>query len=218
MKSPDKKLLLFDFDGVLVDSLDFYEAYICRCLEKIGQPIVRNREDFLALCHDNFYQEVAKRGVDLHDFMAAMDEIRPHMDSSLIQPHPEMASLLLQLAERHRMMLISSNNEQIIHDLLTRMNVQSCFEAVLGSDNLLSKTEKILHAQGQCGIAKDWIYYVGDTAGDIREARRAGIKTVAVTWGWHDREILEAVDPDFLIDSAHALLDLFQREISRYGC
>lgn len=218
MKSSGRKLLLFDFDGVLVDSLDVYDAVVRWCLERVGKPVVRSREDFLALYHDNFYREIANRGIDLDAFMAALAEIRPRVDTSLIKPHDMMASVLLKLAERHRLMLISSNTEQTISVLLTRMNVQGCFEAVLGSDHLLNKTEKILRAQSGSGIAKGSVYYIGDTAGDIREARRAGIKTVAVTWGWHSREILEAVFPDFLIDSASALLDLLLPEASCHGC
>jgi len=218
MKFSGQKLILFDFDGVIVDSLDVYEAVVRQCFERVGKPIVRNREDFLALYHDNFYREVASRGIDLNAFMAALADIRPQIDTSLIQPYRMMASVLRELAKRHRLMLISSNHEETIQVLLTRMNIQGCFEAVLGSNSLLNKTEKIIHAWNQSGVARDQVYYIGDTAGDIREARRAGVKTVAVTWGWHNSEILEAVDPDFLIDTAHALLDLFLQETSWHGC
>jgi len=218
MKFSGQKLILFDFDGVIVDSLDVYEAVVRQCFERVGKPIVRNREDFLALYHDNFYREVASRGIDLNAFMAALADIRPQIDTSLIQPYRMMASVLRELAKRHRLMLISSNHEETIQVLLTRMNIQGCFEAVLGSNSLLNKTEKIIHAWNQSGVARDQVYYIGDTTGDIREARRAGVKTVAVTWGWHNSEILEAVDPDFLIDTAHALLDLFLQETSWHGC
>ncbi len=218
MKSFDQKLLLFDFDGVLVDSLEVYEDVVRQCLERLGRPIIRNREDFLALYHDNFYREVEKRGIDLEAFIAVLTEIRPHIDISLIQPYDMMASVLLELAKRHRLMLISSNTEKTISVLLNRMNVQECFEAVVGSDAFLNKTEKILRAQSESGMSRDSVYYIGDTAGDIREARRAGIKTIAVTWGWHSREILESVSPDFLIDTAPALLELFTREPSFHGC
>jgi len=218
MKFSGQKLILFDFDGVIVDSLDVYEAVVRQCFERVGKPIVRNREDFLALYHDNFYREVASRGIDLNAFMAALADIRPQIDTSLIQPYRMMASVLRELAKRHRLMLISSNHEETIQVLLTRMNIQGCFEAVLGSNSLLNKTEKIIHAWNQSGVARDQVYYIGDTTGDIREARRAGVKTVAVTWGWHNSEILEAVDPDFLIDTAHALLNLFLQETSWHGC
>lgn len=42
--------------------------------------------------------------------------------------------------------------------------------------------------------------------GDVREAREAGVRTVAVTWGWHPRERLERACPDVLIDKPEDLL------------
>ena len=218
MSDPDQKLLLFDFDGVLVDSLDVYEAVVRQCLEAIGQPIVQTRADYLTLYQDNFYGEIARRGVDLSAFLAELARIRPHIDTSLLKPLPAMAPVLLTLAERHRLMLISSNSAEVIQVLLNRMGVSKCFDAVLGADFLLDKTEKIVHVQNSSGFAKEDIYYVGDTAGDIREAHRAGIRSVAVTWGWHDRAALEAVAPDFLIDSPQALLNLLMWETSSHGC
>jgi phosphoglycolate phosphatase len=218
MKFPEQKLLLFDFDGVLVDSLELYENVVRQCLEEIGKPIVKNLDDFLALFHDNFYQGIVNKGIDLQAYMAAMKGIYPSIDLSLIKPHREMASVLLELAERHRLMLISSNHEKVIRVLLNKMNVEGCFEAVLGSEAVLSKTEKIAFAQVQCGVAKERIFYIGDTTGDIREARRAGVKAIAVTWGWHNRQILETVYPDYLIDTPYALLDLFTAENFCNGC
>jgi len=44
-----KGLLLFDFDGVLVESLAVYERVVKRALERIGSPLVESREDFLDL-------------------------------------------------------------------------------------------------------------------------------------------------------------------------
>jgi phosphoglycolate phosphatase len=56
------------------------------------------------------------------------------------------------------------------------------------------------------GIDRERTFYIGDTTGDILEAREAGVQTVAVTWGWHSREKLVAVHPDFLVDRPEELL------------
>ena len=53
---------------------------------------------------------------------------------------------------------------------------------------------------------KDQTYYVGDTTGDIREAKTAGVRTVAVAWGWHSRERLLAAQPEFVVDKPEDLL------------
>ncbi len=57
-------------------------------------------------------------------------------------------------------------------------------------------------------IGADRTYYIGDTAGDVREAKQAGVKAVAVTWGWHSRETLEAAGPDFIVQEPEDLLKI----------
>ena len=64
-----EKLFLFDFDGVIVDSLDVYERRVRLCLEKMDSDIVQSRADFLALFEDNFYEAIEKKGVDVRAFM-----------------------------------------------------------------------------------------------------------------------------------------------------
>ena len=45
------------------------------------------------------------------------------------------------------------------------------------------------------------MYLIGDTVGDIIEAKKAGIKSTAVTWGFQDRDRLLAMGPDFIVDT-----------------
>ena len=56
-----KKLLLFDFDGVIVDSLELYEETSRLCLEEIGGQIIKNREDFLSLLMIIFMKQCVRR-------------------------------------------------------------------------------------------------------------------------------------------------------------
>ncbi len=63
-------LYLFDFDGVLVDSLGFYEELVRTSLEDMGLFIVRGRQDYLDLFEDNFYESLRDRGVDVEMFNA----------------------------------------------------------------------------------------------------------------------------------------------------
>jgi len=91
---------------------------------------------------------------------------------------------------------------------MARLRYNGCFQDILGSEFHLSKKTKIDHAVATYGISRGNTYYVGDTSGDIREGKAAGIKTIAVTWGWHPRELLAAAQPDFLIDDAEELKNI----------
>jgi phosphoglycolate phosphatase len=202
------KLFLFDFDGVLVDSLDVYEKTVTDCLIKIGQPLTRGREEFLELFEDNFYQSLENKGVDLDVFMKAAEDILANVDYSKMKPFSAMLPILNELKNNHLLIVISSNDSPTIQEALRLYHFNGIFQEILGSDFMLSKKEKILYAAKKYNVALKNIYYIGDTTGDIKEGKQASVQTVGITWGWHSKEKMVAAQPDYLFDDPQELLQL----------
>ena len=202
------KLLLFDFDGVLVDSLDVYEKTVTDCLNVIGQPLSRGRVEFLELFEDNFYKSLADKGVDMDRFMTASVDILSQVNYAHMKPFEAIRPVLRELKKTHPMVVISSNDTPTIKEALRLYDFQGIFDDVLGSDFMLSKKEKILYVIKKYHIGMEDIYYIGDTTGDIKEGRQAGVKTVGVTWGWHNKALMAASRPDYLFDNPQDLLQL----------
>lgn len=206
------KLLLFDFDGVIVDSLPVYERAVKTSLDRMGVSIVQTREDFLDLFEDNFYEGIVKKGVDLKEFIQVSRNILGDIHYEELEPNRFLFPVLEALNRDHFLVIISSNSSGIIRKALSKYGVEGYFQEILGSDASYSKEEKIRLAMYLFGIAQKQIYYIGDTAGDIREARNAGVHAVAVTWGWHSRERITAVAPDFIADRPEDLLSYLEKE------
>jgi phosphoglycolate phosphatase len=202
------KLFLFDFDGVLVDSLDVYEKTVTDCLQKINQPLTRGREEFLELFDINFYESLEKKGVNLDLFMKTAEDILAQIDYSKMKPFTAMLPVLDELKINNALIVISSNDSPTIQEALRLYNFNGIFQEILGSDFMFSKKEKIIYAAKKYSSAPNDIYYIGDTIGDIKEGKQAGVKTVGVTWGWHSREKMAAARPDYLFDNPQELLQL----------
>lgn len=202
------KFLLFDFDGVLVDSLDVYEKTVTDCLKVINQPLTRGREEFLELFEGNFYESLVQKGVDLGKFMAASVDILSKVNYAEMKPFDEIRPVLHKLAKNHSMIVISSNDTLTITEALRLYDFNGIFSEILGSDFMLSKKDKILHVSEKYNAPLQDIYYIGDTTGDIKEGKQAGVKTGGVTWGWHSKEKMAASQPDYLFDQPEDLLKL----------
>ena len=201
-------LFIFDFDGVIVDSLGLYEKSVNVCLETMGLPPISNRSEFLTLFDDNFYEAIARRGVHVGEFTKVAASVAPTLDYDSVRPFPELIPVLKKLRKGKRFVIISSNSSHAIRLILKKYSLDRCFDDILGYEFMLSKCEKILHAMKAFGADRERSYYIGDTKGDIKEARSAGVKTIGVTWGWHPRERLAEAGPDYLIDSPEELLKL----------
>ena len=197
------KLLLFDFDGVIADSLAFYEHSVNLCLERLGVPRLKSRAGFLALFDDNFYEGITRLGVDGKDFTYATAMVSPQLDFSRIGIHREVLEVVETLRAEHILSLISSNSAQAIRTI--HRGIDSYFDYVLGYEFMFSKIDKIRHEMKRTGIPKERTYYIGDTLGDMKEAKIAEVQTIAVTWGWHSRERLSTVNPDFIIETPREL-------------
>jgi len=201
-------LLLFDFDGVLVDSIDVYEKTVTDCLQQIGQPLTRGREEFLELFEGNFYESLVRKGVDMDKFTAASVGILANINYAEMKPFDAIRPVLRELKKNHPLVVISSNDTPTIREALRLYDFNGIFDDILGSDFMLSKTEKILYVIQKYSVKPQDIYYIGDTTGDIKEGKQAGIKTVGVTWGWHSKGKMAGSRPDYLFDHPQDLLNL----------
>jgi len=202
------KLLLFDFDGVLVDSLDVYEKTVSLCLAKINHPLKHGRQEFLELFDGNFYKMLEQKGVDLNEFMTTSVDILSQVNYGEIKPFEAMWPVLQKLKKKHCLIVISSNDTPTIREALRLYGFENIFQEILGSDFMLSKTDKILYAIKKYSVIPSDIYYIGDTIGDIKEGKQAGIKTIGITWGWHDKTKMASSNPDYLFDDPQELLQL----------
>lgn len=70
------------------------------------------------------------------------------------------------------------------------------------SPDMLSKAMEVL------SIGSERTIMVGDSEADMGAAQRAGVKTVAVTWGYRSESDLKELKPDYIIGKAEELLDL----------
>jgi phosphoglycolate phosphatase len=203
-----RKLVMLDFDGVIVDSLEVFCRVVPAILVEHGFPQLATREHILAFDDGNWFESLASASVPMSVARAIEDALATVVisDGSRPAPFEGVPEVVARLAERHCVVVITSSHSAMVEDFLLRHGINGV-RGILGSDNDTSKVRKIDVARRVYGEGLD-PWYIGDTVGDIIEGKTAGVGTIGAAWGWHSVARLRSVSPDHIAYSPNDLLAL----------
>jgi phosphoglycolate phosphatase len=191
-------VVMFDFDGVLADSFDIFFEEFTAAVRELGYENLNSRESFLRILEGNPFIEMTKMGFPLWKLKQLGEHFGPRIRAAneRIQPFEGVLAILSELAERHPVYVITSNQTDAVRQFLERHGVSGVRD-VIGSDKESSKVKKIRRVKKYHPECHGW--YIGDTKGDMLEAATAGATTIAVTWGWHSVDKLLEAKPDHVV-------------------
>ncbi len=201
-------LVMFDYDGVIVDSLQvFTDNFISACRHFAFFQVVC-RADVINLFQSNVYESMTNHGLNqlTIDKILALYENLQSQQLDRLQPFDQVGDALERISRENATYLITSNVSDAARLVLAKHRI-TCFREILGAEQEKSKVKKIQNTMAvHRGLPA---FYVGDTKGDMLEGHKAGAKTIAVTWGWHSRETLLEGNPDFVVNSPEELSGIF---------
>lgn len=194
-KCNSKKAVFFDFDGVLIDTFEV-SLEVCRLFD----PDLTS-EDFKE--HHNFpWDEASKIDIDEEKVERFFEEKGKRVEMDQLFP---IKKIIEELNEENELFIISNSSEKNIKEVLSEADLLQFFEDISGGERRISKSERIRELINKNRITSEDCVLVTDTLGDIKEGKRVGVETVAVSWGFHDIETLEKGDPDAIVESMEDL-------------
>lgn len=195
------KLVVFDFDGTLADSLPVAVATFNRLAADMGfTPIT----DPTAARNLGTRQFLKAHGISFWRLPRVVRRFRAlaaehAADLKLFAGIPDaLAALALGGA---KLGILSSNAEGTIRTALRANGAEDHFGFVVGYPRLFGKgkaLKRILRAEK---LERADVLYVGDEVRDIEAAQTAGVKCAAVTWGFHTADLLRTANPDFVLEA-----------------
>lgn len=115
---------------------------------------------------------------------------------------PGIRELVLELKARGvGLGILTSNSEENVRKLL-RARGLDVFDFIHSESNLLGKNRALLHLLQKHALNRESVLYVGDEVRDIEACQKISVAIIAVTWGFHRRELLGRHHPTYLVDSA----------------
>ncbi|MFI9655360.1 Phosphoglycolate phosphatase [Pseudomonas aeruginosa] len=213
------RLVMFDLDGTLVDSVPDLTAAVDSMLASFGRPpagiekvrqwigngarVLVRRALAGSIEHDGIGEEETEAALAL--FMEA------YADShALTEVYPGVVDTLKWLKRNGvEMALITNKPERFVAPLLDEMKLGRYFRWIIGGDTLPQQKPDpaaLLFVMKMAGIEPEDALFVGDSRNDVLAAKAAGVRCAALTYGYnHGRPIAEEA-PTLVIDNLRDLL------------
>lgn len=213
-----KKLVIFDLDGTLLNTIADLAHSTNYALNKLGYPtheiekynfMVGNGIDKL------FERALPEEEKSKENVLRVRKEFVPYYDihnADDSRPYPGIPELLSYLQDAGVQIAVASNKYQAAtQKLVDHYFPEIHFTAVLGQrEGVKVKPDPIIVSDilEIAKVAKEEALYVGDSDVDMQTAANAGVTACGVTWGFRPRTELEEFNPSYIADTAGEIKNL----------
>ena len=211
-----KKLVIFDLDGTLLDTIADLAESANHALKQLGYP-TRDVETIRTFVGNGVNKLLFRALPDEEKTEENMMRMRTHFvpyydahNADLSAPYPGIVALLEELQAKGLRMAVASNKyQEATAKLVKHYFPMIDFVEVLGQRegiNVKPDPTIVFDILKKAGVSKEETLYVGDSGVDMQTAINAGVDAIGVTWGFRPRTELEDFHPMGLIDQAEELL------------
>ncbi|MGI6577307.1 MAG: HAD hydrolase-like protein [Eubacteriales bacterium] len=212
----DKKYIIFDFDGTIYDSGQGVMKGARYALESFGIKV----EDLNELrgfngppLWDSFMEFY---GFTWEQADMAVKKYREYYEVKGIDDgeiYRGIPGLLRELKRHNKTLILATSKAQhYFPRILENLNIQDCFDIVVGSSSDGSRSSKedvLAYALKQADITnKHEAVMIGDRKFDVIGAKTFGIDSIGVLYGYGSREEFEAAGADYIVDDVGSLCKL----------
>jgi pyrophosphatase PpaX len=175
--------ILFDMDGVLIDSLESWLSSLNAALKYLNYKEI-SREDFVKKYwgHD-LYDNLEKMGLSREIGVFCNDVYSNHLDSVHIYPDTKDT---LQKLGGYKKGIITNTPKVCAYEIMKQFDLEKYFDVVITSDDVNKAKpdpEIVLKACEFLDVEPEDVVLVGDTNSDVRAGKAAGCTVIGVNIG-----------------------------------
>jgi phosphoglycolate phosphatase len=224
LKIYDKELIIFDFDGTLIDSVPDLAYAVNHMLKSLNRESVA--EDVVHSWVGNGAQTLVKRAllgkieidepVDEQLFQDAFEIFMNFYEENVCvhtKTYPNVSETLQALQERgFKLAIVTNKPAAFVEPILRGLSLDNYFEYHIGGDTLSKKKpdpEPLLHVCEKFDIPVTNAVMVGDSKNDILAASSAVMDSVGVSYGYNYGQKIDIYNPTAVIDDISELVEIF---------
>ncbi len=191
------KAIIFDFDGTIANSFDLFIEVFQRISKK-----TLSQDDIDELRGLPTNEILRKMNVKPWQVPQLILRGRKEMGEkvALVKPFDTIAFCLEKLQRTgYKLFIISTNSRSNVYKFLEVNELDKVIHDVTGNVGLFGKPRALKALKKRMAYHNEEVVYVGDETRDIVAAKKAGIRCIAVAWGFNTAEILKTYSPDEVV-------------------
>lgn len=210
------KLVVFDLDGTLCNTLSDIANAVNFSLEKEGLPtyLQSSYNKFVGNGVNNLIKQALADKCDDEELFkkvkASFDSYYPSHLCDTTVAYEKMSELLAELEKSGVMTAVHSNKPHAyVGEILETLFSAHTFEIAWGKREEFERKpspQALFEIMKRLSVSSDETLYVGDSDVDVFTAHGAGVKVCGVEWGFRGREELLSAGADFFAKDAEELL------------
>lgn len=230
LPTTEKSLLLFDFDGTLIDSVPDLAAGINGMMAELGRdsyPLDKVR-DWVGNGSRLLVERALFGAVDVGDGLPAAEvdaaeeiffKAYAQQSGKETVAYPNVDSGLKQLADAgFTLALVTNKPIRFVPKILESFRWDGLFTEVLGGDSLLTKKPDpapLLHVCQQLNVTPAQAVMIGDSKNDILAGQNAAMDTLGLSYGYNYGQDIRDYNPTAAFDNFQDLVDFI---LANYSC
>lgn len=211
----DTPLIIFDWDGTLMDSIGRIVSSMRACATKLDLPVPSEQavRDIIGLSLLPAIERLFGRldAPQLAAFMQVYRQQYIYDDATPTALFPGATSVLQQLQQRgHQLAVATGKARHGLERVWQETASQQYFSFSRCADETAGKPhpQMLYELLAESGVARQQAVLVGDSIHDMQMAQRADMRAIGVSFGAHDRQQLLAAGAAIVIDDLSELLAL----------
>lgn len=198
------RLIIFDFDGTLVDSLQAGFQLLQKLQEQYKFRKINTFKDYQDLNKLSLPRIFLKLRISpftlfrllVTDYKMGIEMLRD------CHPYHGVEESVTQLAKNHTLAIVTSNIGKAVESYLEEKNLRHHFGLVLGAEHNREKVPKIHKCLEHFEVEAHEAVFIGDSVRDIRDSKKVPIRSIAVTYGIHSEYELKKEKPNLIVETA----------------
>jgi len=207
------KLIIFDYDGVIVNSFkEVHKSYMKMC-EKLGKDCPTEFEEFKKIYGNSSTNCYHNLGFSDKEIIDTSEIYKKESFNRTPVMCEGVEEVLKELKKDHILIALSSVYEDELKDKLAKFNLAKYFQEITGRESLkikrFEKTEAIKNILQKHNLDQSEVLSIGDRNVDFAEGSKAGLKNIIlVDYGWgYDLKLIPEYKKIFTINNPSELID-----------